>query len=247
MGGNAYLKIQKKAYCFLGGVILVLVCILLFVWACSFHLKIGKHTISEQEFLDCMEAVMYDTKAQIQQAYGAEYTEDFWTAEYGDIHGYDVLVDHTIEELKYIHAVYDLAKENGDVADGSYKALAKRWKAENKERSEKLKKGEVVYGLKEYTFEIYLQYEMSTLKETYCNSLDHEGMTLTEEEVLAHYQSRDWIFGDSEENADLETARVAVERELREKKYDEMVTQRIEAFEVDGDLERVAKLVLKKL
>ncbi len=67
--------------------------------------------------------------------------------------------------MKYVHAVYDLAKECGDVSDSSYKALEKRWKDENAKRSEKVEKGEVVYGLKEYTFQLYLQYEVSTLKE----------------------------------------------------------------------------------
>lgn len=58
---------------------------------------------------------------------------------------------------------------------------------------------------------------MSTLKEKYCNDDTREGMELTEDEVLEYYNSREWIFGDSEENADLETARIAVERELRER------------------------------
>ena len=29
-------------------------------------------------------------------------------------------------------------------------------------------------------------------------------MKLTEDEIQEHYQSREWIFGDSDENADLE-------------------------------------------
>ena len=76
---------------------------------------------------------------------------------------------------------------------------------------------------------------MSTLKEKYCNDDTREGMELTEDEVLEYYNSREWIFGDSEENADLETARIAVERELREKKYDIIITQRETDSQVDGE------------
>ena len=143
--------------------------------------------------------------------------------------------------------VYDLAKECGDVSDSSYKALEKRWKDENAKRSEKVEKGEVVYGLKEYTFQLYLQYEMSTLKEKYCNDDTREGMELTEDEVLEYYNSREWIFGDSEENADLETARIAVERELREKKYDIIITQRETDSQVDGNMADVNRFTLKNI
>lgn len=48
-------------------------------------------------------------------------------------------------------------------------------------------------------------------------------MDLTEEEIVEHYNSRDWIFGENAEKADLETARVAVIRELREEKYDAII------------------------
>ena len=160
---------------------------------------------------------------------------------------YEILTENTVEQLKYIHAVYDLAEECGDVSDSSYEALEKRWKDENAKRSEKVENGEVVYGLKEYTFQIYLQYEMSTLKEKYCNDDTREGMELTEDEILEHYNSREWIFGDSEENADLETARIAVERELREKKYDDIITQRETDSQVDGNMADVNRFTLKNI
>ena len=181
-----------------------------------FDLTVGGHTISKDEYVNCMKSVEYDTKMQIQQDYDAVYEDGFW-------------------EKKY------------DVSDSSYKALEKRWKDENAKRSEKVEKGEVVYGLKEYTFQLYLQYEMSTLKEKYCNDDTREGMELTEDEVLEYYNSREWIFGDSEENADLETARIAVERELREKKYDIIITQRETDSQVDGNMADVNRFTLKNI
>lgn len=213
----------------------------------QFGLTVGGHAISREEYMDCMKAVEYDTCAQIQQAYGVAYTEEFWTTQYEEGPGYKILMNNTLERLKYIHAVYDVAVENGDIEDGSYEGLVKRWQAENQERSEKLARGEVVYGLKEYPFDVYQEYEISGFKEIYTNDADREGMDLTEEEILEHYNTRDWIFGDSEENADLETARVAVIRELREKKYDDMIAQRKEDSVVEGDLTEIAHFTMESI
>lgn len=85
------------------------------------------------------------------------------------------------------------------------------------------------------------------LKETYCNDYDREGMDLTEEEIQEHYESREWIFDESEENADLETARIAVERELREQKYDEIIAQKEQDSQVDGDRDAVLRFTLKNI
>lgn len=212
-----------------------------------FDLTVGGHTISKDEYVNCMKSVEYDTKMQIQQDYDAVYEDGFWGKKYDGKYGYEILTENTVEQLKYVHAVYDLAEECGDVSDSSYEALEKRWKDENAKRSEKVEKGEVVYGLKEYTFQLYLQYEMSTLKEKYCNDDTREGMELTEDEILEYYNSREWIFGDSEENADLETARIAVERELREKKYDDIITQRETDSQVDGNMADVNRFTLKNI
>lgn len=212
-----------------------------------FDLTVAEHTISTEEYVNCMKSVEYDTEIQIQQEYGEAYTDDFWEKKYDEKYGYEILAENTVEQLKYIHAVYDLAKENGDISDSSYEALEKRWKDENAERKEKVEKGEVIYGLKEYTFPLYLDYEISTLKEKYCSDTDREGMKLTEDEITEHYESRDWIFGGSEENADLETARIAVERELREQKYDDMITQMETDSEVEGNMEDVNRFTLKNI
>ena len=212
-----------------------------------FELSVGDSKVSKEEYLACMKAVEYDTKIEIQQKYDCEYTEDFWEKKYDDKFGYEILAENTIERLQYINAVYEVAKENGDVKDSSFAGLEKRWKAENAEREEKIKNGEVVYGVKEYTFELYLQYEMSTLKEKYCNDKKRKGMTLTEEEVLEHYNSRKWTYGEEEEELDLETARVSVEQEIREKKYDEIIEKKMKNSQVVGEMGKISRFTLKNI
>ena len=119
---------------------------------------------------------------------------------------------------------------------------------ENNSRKEKLANNEVIYGLKEYSYDLYLQYEMSSIKEQYCNDKTREGMDLTEEEeIVEHYNSRDWIFGEEAKKADLETAHVAVIRELREEKYDAIIEQRVENSQVSGDMESMNQFTLKNI
>ena len=165
------MKNRKKQFLKLGIILLAIAVtgtvagIIQYKKANQFDLTVAEHVISKEEYLNCMKAVEYDTKIQIQQEYGAIYEDDFWKKQYDGKHGYEILADNTVEELKHIHAVYDLAKEQGDITDSSYEALEKRWKDENAERSKKVEKGEVIYGLKEYTFQLHLDYEISTLKE----------------------------------------------------------------------------------
>ena len=88
---------------------------------------------------------------------------------------------------------------------------------------------------------------MSSFKEQYCNDKTREGMDLTEEEIVEHYNSRDWIFGENAEKADLETARVAVIRELREEKYDAIIEKNAENSQVSGNMESMSQFTLKNI
>ena len=245
---------KRKKIFFLIGIIAIVsliavitFCVIAFQKKNQLQLTIGTHQISYEEYLACMQSVMYDTKMQIQQQYDVDYDDDFWKKKYGKKYGYEILAENTLESLKYIHAVYDLAVENGYVDDGSYEGLKKRLEQENNTRKEKLAKNDVIYGLKEYSYDLYLQYEMSSIKEQYCNDKTREGMDLTEEEIVEHYNSRDWIFGENAEKADLETARVAVIRELREEKYDAIIEKNAENSQVSGNMESMSQFTLKNI
>ena len=78
-----------------------------------FDLKIGEEKVGSKEYQLCMDLVKYDVKMEIQKRYDALYGEDFWEQSYEGQYGYEILADHTVEKIKYIHAVYDLAEEYG--------------------------------------------------------------------------------------------------------------------------------------
>ena len=165
------------------------------------------------------------------------------TGEIGD----EILAERTVEQLKYIHAVYDLAKEKGYIQDATFTGMKHRMEQENMQRSEKVARGEAVYGLKEYTLDLYQEYELSMIEEAYILDETNEGMGLTEEEIEAYYNTRDWIVGEDARKADLSEARAAVIDEMRRNRYKELTEQKAAVAEVDGDMDQLSQFTLKQL
>ena len=124
------MKNRKKQFLKLGIILLAIAVtgtvagIIQYKKANQFDLTVAEHVISKEEYLNCMKAVEYDTKIQIQQEYGAIYEDDFWKKQYDGKHGYEILADNTVEELKHIHAVTILQK-NREI---SQTVVMKHWK-----------------------------------------------------------------------------------------------------------------------
>lgn len=211
------------------------------------HLRINGTEISEEEYLQAVKAVRYDVAAYFAGTYGAKEEDSFWSEEYGGEIPCEKLAEEAVERLKYIHAVYGLAEEKGYIDDAGYDALVERLEDENASRKEKIEAGEAVYGLSEYTLDLFMEYEISSFKERYCNDTENEGMDLTEEEIREHYESREWIVGESGDKLELEEARPAVEQELREMKYDDMILRLEEDSQVETDREALYRFTLEKI
>lgn len=214
----------------------------------AFSLTISGVPISEEEYVQCMKRVRYDTKMEL-KGQKKDITEDtVWTETYADGQtGYEILAERTVEQLKYIHAVYDLAKEKGYIQDATFTGMKHRMEQENMQRSEKVARGEAVYGLKEYTLDLYQEYELSMIEEAYILDETNEGMGLTEEEIEAYYNTRDWIVGEDARKADLSEARAAVIDEMRRNRYQELTEQKAAVAEVDGDMDQLSQFTLKQL
>ena len=211
------------------------------------RLEINGVRVGREEYLRAMKDVRYDVTIYFGSNYGAAEEDGFWTEEYDGEIPCRTLTDEAVERLIYLHSVYALAEEKGYIDDAGYDALVERLENENASRNEKIEAGEAVYGLSEYSMDLFIEYEVSGFKERYCNDRANEGMDLTEDEIREYYESREWIFEGSEENADLETARIAVERELREKKYDEIIAQREADSQVETDREALYRFTLENI
>ena len=152
-----------------------------------FSLTINGNEISKEEFLDAVSQRKYEVSSYFTGKNSVNVDSEFWERNIDGEIPYEKLADEAVEELKYFHAVYGLAEEKGYVEDGSYEAFLARWKAENQYRKEKIERGEVVYGLSEYTLDLYREYEMDTIQKSYCGDVSNEGMDITDEDREAYY------------------------------------------------------------
>ena len=214
----------------------------------AFSLTINGTQISKDEYIQCMNLVQYNTMVTLRSEKHDVSEDELWTTTYKNGKtGYEYLAQQTVEQLKYMHAVYDIAKDKGYIKDATYEGMLNRMERENQSRSEKIEKGETVYGLKEYSTEMYQDYELNYLQETYMNDKSNENMNFTEEEIQKHYDNDDWFVGEEAREVDLSEARAAVIDELRRAKYEEMTEEKAKVAEVDGDMDALSQFTLKQL
>lgn len=181
---------MKKKICIISTIVLLAAVVLagVLVRGDRFSLEINGNKIDKEEFLDAVSRRRYEVTAYFTGKEGGGTDAGFWEREIDGEIPYRKLADAAVEELKYFHAVYGLAREKGYVEDDSYASFLKRWESENALRKEKIEKGETVYGLSEYTKELYLEYETDTIQKSYCQDLKNEGMEVTEEDRELYYE-----------------------------------------------------------
>ncbi|WP_394912252.1 peptidyl-prolyl cis-trans isomerase [uncultured Robinsoniella sp.] len=161
----------------------------------GFQLKINGEKIDKEEYLDTVNEQINEVSQYFYEKAGITLKGDSWEKEIEGEVPYRVLTDQVIEQLKYSAAVFDLAKEKGYIKETGYQALKKRMEDENEARANKIKKGEPVYGLSNFSLKLYKEYSMDAIQKQYCSDLDNEGMKVTDEERQVYYdQQKDKIF-----------------------------------------------------
>ncbi len=183
---------MKKRICIIStiGILAVLVVFAItafFIYRSQFSLTIDGYEIGKEEFLDAANQKKYEVASYFTEK-GSNVDAGFWEREVEGELPYEKLAQAAIEDLKYFHAVYGLAEEKGYVKDGSYEAFLQRFEEENQLRKERVENGEVVYGLSEYTLELYREYEMDSIQKSYCAELDNEGMEVTDADREAYFE-----------------------------------------------------------
>src|SRR5699024_3711473 len=93
-----------------------------------------------------------------------------------------------IEELKSIYANYLIAYDKGYVSGIHYEDIVERWETENESRAKKIEDGEPIYGLKEYPFDIFMDYELDQLQKMYMEDVTNEAMVISDEEGKEYYE-----------------------------------------------------------
>lgn len=192
-GGNQKNKEQKKNRKRLIAVISLTIIIGLAIFSIlitnnnKLDLVIENESITPNEFIQVMNDKKYEVTKYFFKEYGANVNKDFWTSEYDGESPYKMLADNTIETLLHNHSNYIIAKEHGYLTDIGYDNLMKRFELENKDRADKIANNEPVYGLAEFPFDLFIQYEMDSLQKMYINDIDNEGMDLSKKEGISYY------------------------------------------------------------
>lgn len=211
------------------------------------QLKINGESVSKEEFVQTMKEKQYDVTVYFKQNYDAQVDKKFWETSFEGEVPYKKLADETLEELKYRHAIFDIAEEKGYIDDADYVSLKRQMEEENQEREEKKERGEAVYGLSEYTMDLYLEYEISSIKEQYCNDEGNEDMEISTEELQDYYNSREWLVGEDGKKAEFEEIRSVLEKDIREKRYEEMVEKAAGDSSVDVKKDSLYTFTLKNI
>lgn len=99
----------------------------------------------------------------------------------------ELLFQQNIRQMSMFRIKQWLAQENGLIGEFTYKNFLKSLEDENKIRSDKISKGEVVYGLTVFSPEQYYTYYMSNLNEKLKQELGKEKLVVTDEEVYTYY------------------------------------------------------------
>ncbi|MFJ7934606.1 hypothetical protein [Sporosarcina sp. NPDC096371] len=151
-------------------------------------LVIGQEEILQEEFLQAMSNEKYSVTQYFHNKYGAEVTKDFWLKDFEGESPYQMVADQTVDALTATQAVYEIAKDKGHLETMGYSDLLERYELENKTRETKISNGEPVYGLAQFTLDLYKEYEMNTLEKLYTNELDNEGMDISDEVGKQYYE-----------------------------------------------------------
>lgn len=93
-----------------------------------------------------------------------------------------------------VNAVFYLGNKLGFCKPYSFESLKSCMEQENTERKVKLEKGEMVYGLQQFTLENYFQYELGNLETNICGYLEENLDRQLEKEAKDYYEANKEMF-----------------------------------------------------
>lgn len=136
----------------------------------------------------------------------------------------------TDEQRKYALACLTFAKRLGLIDDNSLEAVADRCKAENEKRRQALANGEIVYGLKQFTLPVYLDYELTRFRLDYASEKEgikrvYQYKPIESKDLKAYYKSnRDLFTRYNGERFKFKESKMVVYKKIREEQYDEEIS-----------------------
>lgn len=203
-------------------------------------LTIDGQRISEEEFKFAVNEVKNQVVMQMVPD-GGEVPTDFWASNTKGSSAYAV-ADAAVSDLAYRYAFYDVAAQGKLIDSNSWTSVKKRYETENASREKKIENGEPVYGLTEYDMSTFVSYDMSRLEEQYVSDASLPGMELTDQQIVDHFNSKEWTLEDGSP-ATLDDVRPNVVMDLRRELFAQMVKKAQASEKIDTRMEDLASIV----
>lgn len=130
------------------------------------------------------------------------------------------------EKRKYALACLVFAEKTGLIDNSSLEAVADRCRAENEKRKIALEKGEIVYGLKEFTLPVYLDYELTRFRLDFVAGKEiirsnYTYATIDKKQLKQYYKNnRDLFTRYNGEKFRFRESSLVVYKKIREEQYD---------------------------
>lgn len=201
------------------------------------NLALNGHTVTNEEFVSVMNTQIYDVTDYFYKTYGASVDGEFWTKDFNGEIPYEMLAEATVDQLKYYYAVYEHAMEMGYVDSVTYDDFLARMENENKIRKEKIERGEAIYGLMEYSEELYREYELDIFQKAYCDNPENEGMNITDEQRQAYYEEYKDTYYTAYDDISIDYLKVFCETEEEYKSYKDKMTDIYKSMDQEHSLE----------
>lgn len=135
----------------------------------------------------------------------------------------------TDEQRRYALACLTFAHKIGLIDDNSLEAVVHRCHAENEKRRQALENGEIVYGLKQFTLPVYLDFELTRFRLDFASEKDVIKNNYTyspiERKQLKEYfkNNRDLFTRYHGEKFRFKESKMVVYKKIREEQYDEEI------------------------
>ena len=148
----------------------------------AFKVMVDDQMIEEKLYEALLHSKVADVTNYYYQEYGMDVDKDFWNKEVDGMTPLSMIKQQVNEQLIWMQANYQLGNKYGYESDG-IATIVERMNSENELRNEKIEKGEIVYGLKEYTITIFANYDIEQLEEACVLK-----MNVTNEDAFAYYE-----------------------------------------------------------
>lgn len=135
----------------------------------------------------------------------------------------------TDEQRQYVLACLTFARKIGLIDDNSLEAVARRCHEENEKRRQALENGEIVYGLKQFTLPVYLDYELTRFRLDFASEKDviknnYTYLPIKKKQLKAYYKNnRDLFTRYGGEKFKFKESKMVVYKKIREEQYDEEI------------------------